>query len=70
MKTLDQTTGIDPQQQTDEDAVMQHVFAGKALDPDVARRVRDRGRRITEEIRATHGLIDDATFQSLLDVET
>ena len=67
MKTAAQTSGIDPQQQADEEAVMRHVFDGKPLDPEVARRVQERGRRITEEIRRVHGLIDDDTFQSLLD---
>ena len=67
MKTGIQTSGIDPQQQADEEAVMRHAFDGKPLDPEVARRVQERGRRITEEIRRLHGLIDDETFQSLLD---
>jgi hypothetical protein len=67
MKTVEQTTAIDPQQQADDEAVMLHVFDGKPLDPEVARRVQERGRRITEEIRRVHGLIDDKTFQSLLD---
>ena len=67
METAIQTSGIDPQQQADEEAVMRHVFDGKPLDPEVARRVQERGRRITEEIRRVHGIIDDETFQSLLD---
>ena len=66
MKT-EQTTGIDRQQQADEEAVVLHVFDGKPLDPEVARRVQERGRRITDEIRRVHGLIDDETFQSLLE---
>jgi hypothetical protein len=61
------TSAMDPQEQADEEAVMRHVFEGKPLDPEVARRVQERGRRITQEIRRTHGLIDDQTFQSLLD---
>ena len=67
MKSAVQTSGIDPQQQADEEAVIRHAFDGKPLDPEVARRVQERGRRITEEIRRVHGLIDDETFQSLLD---
>ena len=62
-----QISALDPQQQADEEAVMRHVFDGSPLDPEVARRVQERGRRITEEIRRTRGLIDDETFQSLLD---
>ena len=67
MKTAIHTSGIDPQQQADEEAVMRHVFDGKPLDPEVARRVQEHGRQITEEIRRVHGVIDDETFQSLLD---
>ena len=67
MKTIEQTVAIDPQQQADEEAVVLHVFDGKPLDPEVARRVQEQGRRITEEIRRVHGLIDDETFQALLD---
>jgi hypothetical protein len=67
MKTAFQTSGIDPLQQADEEAVLRHVFDGKPLAPEVAKRVQERGQRITEEIRRVHGLIDDETFQSLLD---
>jgi len=67
MKTAVQNPGIDPQQQADEEAVVRHVFDGKPLAPEVAERLQERGRRITEEIRRVHGLIDDETFQSLLD---
>jgi hypothetical protein len=80
MNAIDDATNMDPaikakrqegsaidEQQADEEAVVRHVFDGKPLDPEVARRVQERGRRITEEIRRVHGVIDDATFQSLLD---
>jgi hypothetical protein len=67
MNTAVQDTGIDPQQQADEDAVVRHVFDGKPLAAEVANRLQERGRRITEEIRRVHGLIDDEAFQSLLD---
>ena len=46
---------------------MRHAFEGEPLDPEVARRVEERAARITEEIYRTHGLIDDETFQKLLD---
>jgi hypothetical protein len=36
------------------------------LDPEVARRVDERAARITEQIRRTHGVIDDEIFQTLL----
>ena len=61
----------DTQVTVDEDveAVLQHAFHRKPLDPDVARRVRERAAEITERIRRTKGLIDDATFESLLEEE-
>jgi hypothetical protein len=36
------------------------------LDPEVARRVDERAARITEQVRRTHGVIDDEIFQTLL----
>ncbi len=59
-------TGMDPFAQADSEAVYRHAFEGEPLDPEVRRRVRERAARITEEIRRTHGLIDDETFQKLL----
>ncbi len=53
----------------DVEAVLQHAFHGKSLDPEVARRVRERAFQITERIRRTKGVIDDATFAELLDDE-
>jgi hypothetical protein len=50
----------------DVQAVADAVAAGRPVDPEVARRVHERAAKITEEIRRTHGEIDDATFQSLL----
>jgi hypothetical protein len=46
--------------------VLRHAFYGEPLDPEV-RRVDERATRITEAIYRTHGLIDDETFQKLLD---
>jgi len=66
MKTVDQATGIDLHEQADEEAVLRHAFEGKPLDPEIVDRVQERGRRITEEIRRVHGIIDDETFQELL----
>jgi hypothetical protein len=36
------------------------------LHPEVARRVDERANRITEQVRQTHGVINDETFQSLI----
>ncbi len=54
-------------EQADSEAVMRHAFEGEPLDPEVARRVEERAARIAEEIYRIHGLIDDETFQKLLD---
>jgi len=51
---------------SDTEAVLRHAFERTPLDPEVARRVDERAARITEQIRRTHGVIDDETFQSLL----
>jgi hypothetical protein len=54
-------------EQADADAVMQRFLHGTPLDPEVERRVEERANEITERLRATHGIIDDDTFQALLD---
>ena len=50
----------------DTEAVLRHAFERAPLDPEVARRVDERAARITEQVRRTHGVIDDETFQTLL----
>ena len=51
---------------SDTEAVLRHAFERAPLDPEIARRVDERAARITEQIRQTHGVIDDETFQTLL----
>ncbi len=51
---------------SDTEAVLKHAFERAPLDPEVARRVDERAARITEQVRRTHGVIDDETFQLLL----
>jgi hypothetical protein len=70
MSAESKTTGTDPQERADEEAVLRHAFHGEPLDPEVRRRVQERAARVTEEIFRVHGLIDDETFQKLLDDET
>ena len=62
-----ETPTADAQELADREAVYRHAFEGQPLDPEVRRRVRERAARITEEIRRVHGVIDDETFQKLLD---
>ena len=62
-----QPAGIDQRVLADLDAVMKRIIDGTPVDPETARRIEERANRITEEIYRTHGLIDDETFQRLLD---
>ncbi|MBI2480218.1 MAG: hypothetical protein HYV60_16775 [Planctomycetia bacterium] len=50
-------------------SVARHAFNREPLDPAVARRVQERAAQVTEKLRLTHGVIDDATFESLLEDE-
>lgn len=43
---------------TDTQAILDHVISGQPLDPIVAQRVRDQAMKITQEIRARHGILD------------
>jgi hypothetical protein len=43
-----------------------HAFERAPLDPEVASCVDERAARITEQVRRTHGVIDDETFQASL----
>lgn len=66
MSTEPQTSGTDPQEQADFEAVLRHTFHGEPLDPDVARRVHERAAEVTEEIRHVHGELDEETVNQLL----
>ena len=52
--------------EADAAAVLEQFVAATPLDPAVAERVHARAERITEDVRRVHGLVDDDTFQSLL----
>ena len=58
--------GIDLQILADLDAVMKRIIDGTPVDPETSRRIEERADRITEEIRRTRGVMDDARFQALL----
>ena len=58
--------GIDVQVLADLDAVMKRIIDGTPVDPETSRRIEERADRITEEIRRTRGVMDDARFQALL----
>jgi hypothetical protein len=50
-------------------AVLEHFVTGKSLDPAILERVRARAEQVTADIGREHGVVDDDTFQSLLDDE-
>ena len=50
----------DAEIKADEEAVMAHFLTRKPLEPEVARRVHERARRIRDEIYRKHGLVDIA----------
>lgn len=58
MDTAETTTGLPADIQADTEALIEHLASGKPLDPEVARRIRERGDRIREEIFQKHGLQD------------
>jgi hypothetical protein len=39
-------------------AIIDHLLSRKPLDPELARRIRERAESITQEIRQKHGLLD------------
>jgi len=64
--TETEPAGIDLQVLADLDAVMKRIIDGTPVDPETSRRIEERADRITEEIRRTRGVMDDARFQALL----
>jgi hypothetical protein len=61
-----QSAYMDLQVQADLDTVMKRIIDGTPVDPETSRRIEERADRITEEIRRTRGVMDDARFQTLL----
>ena len=60
------TNHLADSEHSDTEAVLRHAFEQAPLDPEVARRVDERTAQITEQVRQSHGVIDDETFQSIL----
>jgi hypothetical protein len=44
----------------DAQAVIEHAMNGKPLDPEIARRVRERSERATESLRRKYGILNIA----------
>ena len=56
-----QLAAVPPELRGDTAAVLDRLLSGKPLSPEVARRIRERGERIREEVFAKHGLLDVGT---------
>jgi hypothetical protein len=54
---------------SDATAVLEQFASGHLVEAGVAERVRARTEQVTDNIRRERGLVDDDTFQSLLDDE-
>ncbi len=54
--SIDFRPSIDP----DTEAILERMATGKPIDPDVYRRIRAEGAKITEEIRRKQGILDIA----------
>jgi hypothetical protein len=61
MATELKTTGIPVDVLADGEAVIESIMTGKKLDPEIARRVRERAAEITERIHREHGVLDIGT---------
>ena len=58
MKTIEDNSGLSPELAADTQAILDRLTTGKPLDPEVARRIRERGDRIRQEIFQKHGVLD------------
>ena len=58
MKTIG--TIVPPDVAADADAVIESLDTGKPLDPEIARRIRERAEKITQRVYREHGLLDIA----------
>ena len=58
MKTEETKAGSPAGADGDAQAVLDHVIAGTPIEPELARRVRDRAEAIRQEILASHGVQD------------
>jgi hypothetical protein len=61
-----ETTGSDPQEQTDLERAWGHLEQRTPFEPDLAQRIQERAEQIRQETFRRLGYIDDATFRRLL----
>jgi hypothetical protein len=68
MNTDTKAAGIPPEILEDHRAVMRHVNQGTPVDPELAKRVRERSEQLTAQLLATYGEIDsNALLHSVRD---
>jgi hypothetical protein len=60
MSTNLKTSSIPPDILADGDAVIESIMTGKPLNPEIAKRIQERGDRIREQIFQKHGYLDIA----------
>jgi len=60
MSTQTQPTATDPQVWADLEAVLAHISAHTPVEPELARRVRERSEKVQEELRRKHGELNVA----------
>ena len=58
MATDTQETIVTPEELADNQAVFDAFSTGKLLDPEIGRRVLERGKRMREELRQKFGVLD------------
>ena len=59
MKTIESAT-VPPEVAADGESLIQSITTGKPLDPEIARRIRERAQKITDRVYREHGLVDIA----------
>jgi hypothetical protein len=47
-----------PELLADTQAIIEHLTSGRPLDPEIARRIRERAEQIRQEVFRQHGLLD------------
>ncbi|MBY0522199.1 MAG: hypothetical protein K2R98_02305 [Gemmataceae bacterium] len=58
MKTMEPIPDLPADLAADTQAILDKLMTGKVVDPEVARRIRERGDRIREAILQKHGVLD------------
>jgi hypothetical protein len=59
MKTIEESV-LPPEVIADGEALIESMTTGQSLDPEIARRIRERAEAITRRVHERHGLLDIA----------